>query len=293
VQEFAYDTRYTHNHYIQLMVEMGLVGLASYVAMAVCAAAALWKLRKTERAGLCAPLAAAVVMLYGHAVVEATWSFGCYLAVAVVVFAAIVIASAECCRVQAKAAARVAPPAAFACLVLFSAAISGYVYASSSYSAIQAGRKTQTAYTMTELARVDVYQGVVYKLNMAVNAATSEVPEFYAQAGTYAAQVRARHIYDFDVMLAQQHYFARGEWEDGVALLQAAALEGGSLSSNWQTVFSLLEAYFELCPDQSWYAGQVLNLKQQMDEFNQGRLEPVSLSETNLAFVTQMEAYAG
>ena len=290
VQDFVYDTRYPHNHYVQVMAEMGVLGLASFVGMAVCAVLALRRMKGGERAQLRAPLAAAVTMMFGHAVVEATWSFGCYLAVAFGVLAVLTVAAAPEEREKGGKALRVLPAVAWGGVLVFFAAIGGYMYSDGAYSAILSGEKDQTPYTMTQLARVDVYQGILYKLDMASNAATSEVPEFYDLAGKYAAQVSKRHNSDFDLLLAENHYFPRGEWENGVAALRASAVESGSLSAGWQTAFDQLEAYADACPDSRWYAEQVVALYEEMERSNQERMEPVSLSEGNLTFVARMRA---
>ena len=292
VQDFVYDTRYPHNHYVQVMAEMGVVGLASFVALAACAVLALRRMKQGRWAQLRAPLAAGVTMMFGHAVVEATWSFGCYLAVAFGVLAALTIAAAPEEKSGGGNALRALPAVAWGGALVFFAAIGGFVYSDTAYSAILSGEKDQTPYTMTQLARVDVYQGILYKLDMASNAATSEVPEFYDLAGKYAAQVSKRHISDFDLLLAENHYFPRGEWENGVAALKASAVESGSVSAGWQTAFDQLEAYADACPDGTWYAGQVVELYDEMEQSNQERMEPVSLSERNLAFVERMRALA-
>ncbi len=65
VQDFKFDTRYVHNHYVQILLEDGVIGLALYVAALVSLAAALWKKRRPAREGalrwvhpaLCAQLA--------------------------------------------------------------------------------------------------------------------------------------------------------------------------------------------------------------------------------------------
>ena len=51
-----------------------------------------------------------------------------------------------------------------------------YITASRQYEEIQAGVREQTPYTMSNLAARDHYGWAQYKLDMAVNAATSEVP---------------------------------------------------------------------------------------------------------------------
>lgn len=292
VQDFQYETRYVHNHYIQVLLESGAVGLLGFLAVLGCAVWSLRKLRRRDELALSGPLAASVMMLFGHAVTEATWSFGCFLVLALALLAMVDLAAGPELALPGRRTAKLALPTLWAVTALFTVAVSCHASASYTYSEIAAGRQSQNAYTMTSLARRDPYDWAQYKLDMAVNAATSEVPEFYDRAGEYAAQLRKLHIYSIDQMLVERHYFPRGEWETGFAVLMEGVLDGGSLPSVWQDAFAVAEAFFPSCPDSQWYARQVLALKEEMDQFNQGRMEQVSLNEQNLAFLEQMAALA-
>ena len=46
VQDYPYETRYAHQHYLQILLEDGVVGLALYVGALVTMLLALWKKRK-------------------------------------------------------------------------------------------------------------------------------------------------------------------------------------------------------------------------------------------------------
>ena len=49
VQDFRFETRYVHNHYIQVLLEDGVIGFAFYAAALLSMLVALWKRRRPER----------------------------------------------------------------------------------------------------------------------------------------------------------------------------------------------------------------------------------------------------
>lgn len=49
VQDFYYETRYVHQHYIQVLLECGVIGFALYAGALIAMFAALWKKRRTGR----------------------------------------------------------------------------------------------------------------------------------------------------------------------------------------------------------------------------------------------------
>ncbi len=90
IQQFEYTTAYVHNHYIQLLLETGVIGLALFLAVLVLCAIALLKKRKTGEDGeLVAALLACLVFMALHSAVEANFSLGTYRMVAFGIFALI------------------------------------------------------------------------------------------------------------------------------------------------------------------------------------------------------------
>ena len=84
VQSFYYETKYTHNHYVETLLTTGVVGLILFVGMLGLCAAAVWKnLRRKEEADALAPaLGAALVFMAGHGAVEVVISSCYYLPIA-------------------------------------------------------------------------------------------------------------------------------------------------------------------------------------------------------------------
>ena len=51
VQDYPYETKYVHNHYLQILLEDGVIGLALYVSALAAMLLALWKKRRAMREG--------------------------------------------------------------------------------------------------------------------------------------------------------------------------------------------------------------------------------------------------
>ena len=294
VQQFYYESRYVHNHYIQLLSEMGIPGLLTFLALlGSCGVMIVRRRREGKGDPLLAALAACLAMMALHAVVEAVWSISVYQAVALLLLALLCGGYA---RPLTKAATRLGGRVAMALMwgvtLAFAGLLTGNLMAEGRYAQVQAGTVQQTPYTMTELARMDVYNWAQYKLDMALNACDSEVPEFAQTAAQYARDVRALGIYSADYSLAAYFYPTLGQWEEFFAVTREGILQKASRAESWQETFSLYEQF---CPDEGadnarWYAGEVLVLYQQLQDFNQGRMEQIVLTGENMAFISRIQS---
>lgn len=77
VQSFFYETKAVHNHYIQLLLEVGLIGCALFIAMILGLGYGLLKTK--ERSPFWATSTALMVFIFSHAFVEVIWSSSDYL----------------------------------------------------------------------------------------------------------------------------------------------------------------------------------------------------------------------
>ena len=89
VQDFYYESKYVHNHFIQMLAESGVVGLAAFLFLL---GSAYWTvLRRWDRGDdpVYAAMFACLMMMTFHSMVEVTWSHQEYQATVMLVFAAI------------------------------------------------------------------------------------------------------------------------------------------------------------------------------------------------------------
>ena len=76
VQDYYYETKYAHNHYVESLCDLGILGLAAFLAMLGTSIWALVKSRK-EKPLIVMLLGACVLQMFGQAISDVTWSVGC------------------------------------------------------------------------------------------------------------------------------------------------------------------------------------------------------------------------
>ena len=96
VQTFRYETKYVHNHYVQMLVETGIIGLIIFLAVLVIALVGILKCRRRENASPLVPaLGGALAFMSGHCFVELVFSNSYFLPMAFGVFALITLTCGE------------------------------------------------------------------------------------------------------------------------------------------------------------------------------------------------------
>ena len=297
VQDFYYETTYVHNHYIQVLLEMGIPGLISFLVLLGSAAVTLLRRRREgEEDHLLPALLGCLAVSALHALTEIDWSVGVYQIMALLVLGLAAVCFARpLTKIDTKAMGILAPALSGGVCVVFAVLLSGNLYAENAYAEVKAGLREQTADTMSQLAAIDRYNWAQYELDMAVNAAQSPNEKYATIAARYAEECRALKIYTINQSLETYVYLPMGRYEEFFQASREGIPQAASKSSTWQQEFSLYEvAMRDLslnAPDQlSWFADQVALTYEMLMEYNQGRLSPITLTEQNLAFLDRVLA---
>ena len=295
VQDFHYETKYVHNHYIQVLAEMGIPGLLSFLFLVLSAAVTLVRRRlEGEEDPLLPALVGCLSISILHSLTEVDWSIGVYQIMALLTIGMMAAFFARPLpAVDKKAAGVAAALAPGALCAVFALLLGGNVYAEKAYDEVLAGMREQTPYTMTELARIDRYNWSQYELDMAVNAAESPVEEYAATAAKYAQHCRALKIYTVNRSLEQYVYLPMGRYEELFQASREGLPQAASQADAWQQEFDLYEtALLTLSPDNqlqvNWMAKQIQRTYEMLTEYNQGRLEYITLSDQNLRFLNRV-----
>lgn len=296
VQEFYYSSRYVHNHYIQVMAEMGVLGLVSFLFLLGAPAAALWR-RRNEGGNLLPALAACLAMGALHALTEVVWSRGSYQVILLFVIGLIAVGFCEPVLPVRGRVGGIAVPAAVGvvCLV-FGALVAGNLYAVNAYQEILTGRREETPYSMTELARIDRYNWAQYKLDMAVNAAQSPKEEFASTAARYAEDCRKLRTYSINQSLEQYVYLPGGQYDELFEASQEGIPQAAALAETWEKEFELYRTLFQTLVQQNtllelnWFSSEVQETYEMLVSRNTNCMEQIPLSAENLQFIDQMLA---
>lgn len=285
VQSFFYETKYAHNHYIQTLAETGVVGLFFFLLALGISAAAIWfeRRKKSECHPLTPALGAALVFLAGHALMEVSFSFYAYLPVVFGVFALIALCCGDAVsipRVTDKQMAKIRRGAVIVCAVLT------VVYTYFVIGNMNATRLIENSPTMDNLVRaeeMDKFEYADHMLSYVVSAANfPEDLEVQAQAKVYAEELSKLDSNTVPYYLAS-YYFAQGETERAMEMLEKYLRYVASDNSAWEKAFNLLKANMS---DSSAYVSGLTRIVDFMHEWNSNNLGTITLSENDELFLS-------
>ncbi|MBE6995166.1 MAG: O-antigen ligase family protein [Ruminococcaceae bacterium] len=292
VQPFFYESRYVHNHILQVMSDTGLVGVIFFAAFL---GGVLWllvrQLRK-ERDGLAAVLLACWVMINLHGLMEISFSVRGYLCAAFSVLVLPVVLYArplsEKKRV-ARSGTAVFAGAAALYLAVFGVLLG--VHRSVAQKSAQVSPISRADYmeTLKGYIRTDVFDNARHKLNFVGNAVLSQDDLYDADMERWAEDLRRSGTYTNCSGLARYYYLPRGEYEEMFACSREGIAQVASLDDGWnlQMDFYRGEVLDTIGPeDVERYLDGVLALGAGLDAYNEGRMDTVALSEKNAAFLT-------
>lgn len=310
VQDFYYESRYVHNHYIQLLAETGLPGFLLYVGALLSLAVLLFKNRTIldgDRLVWAYPaLWAALTMIATHAMVEVSMSTIIFLCYAFLTFGMIVCA----CPAEAPAAPAVEaePPskrkkqapqkksrlklpnlvlAALPALFLLT------VCMNVAAEHIATSRASSPAHTLSNLARaaaMDPYEANDYKMTYVIRALDDLTPDHKAQADQYAAELMQAHSNSLPLSMCH-YYLATGQYQPAIQAAKAAATYSSSNAAVWNAViqqlrYSLLDSEPSPLqgPEGEALLSSLLDYYGMLQEHNQTSMEAIQLDEENEAF---------
>lgn len=279
VQQFFYETKYAHNHYIQVLAETGAIGLLLFVGLlAVCAVVILRCRRQRPDTALTACLGGALAFMAGHAGVEVVFSYYAYLPFAFGVFALINLC---CARPVGRKAVRGG-------VLAVAAAVLGVflVLLANNVSAKRITEKSRVTFEeLAQAAAKDRYEWADYMLTY-VSAAHNapDSPEVQAQAAEYAARLERVDSNTIPLYLAE-YYFDSGNVERAMAMLEKYVTYVSSDPKVWQKAVDVMEANeVDAQPFRDGVA-RIVDLLRQWNEENMGQ---ITLTPSNQAFLQRM-----
>lgn len=270
VQSFHYVTKYVHNHYIQTLVETGVVGLLLFVALLAVSAAAVWRGRREP---LAPALGAALVFMAAHGAVEVVFSSYAYLPMAYGVFAAISLTCGD--TLAAPWAERRGVKAGLllgtcALLAAFAVLLNGNMRAQS------LSRGAEDLAGFQEAVRLDRFEWADHMLAYVMRAADAEADsEVRHQADAYALRLARLDSNSVPLYLAE-YYLKTDRMAQGLEMAEKYVDYVSSDPAAWQKTFDLLARYEE---DSEVYRTGILELAARMDAWNSGNMGKISVNQ--------------
>lgn len=282
VQSFYYETKYAHNHYIQSLVETGVLGLIAFVGLLAVSAAAIWFGRRREDFNPLIPaLGAALVFMAGHAATEVTFSTYAYLPIAFGVFALINLCCGDAIPLPemdkvVKSGILAAIPAL---LIVFGVMLAGNM---------SAQRLANHATSFDDLDRavsMDKYEWADYMLGYVNSTLNAEVDEeIRKQADVYAARLAQIDSNTVPIYLAE-YYFTTERPDMGLEMIEKYVNYVSSDQTAWQRAFQMLEQYDT--GTEAYRAG-VARIVDLLEEWNARNMGGIVLTEANQAFIARV-----
>lgn len=283
VQSFYYETKYAHNHYIQSLVDTGVVGLLLFLFLLVSSAIAIWReLRKKEEAHPFAPmLGAALGFIAVHCGTEMIFSAYSYLPTAFGIFALINL----CCgsdrspaflTKKVRTGIWVAIPAL---LVAFAVLLAGNLMAERLVD------KKPSFASVERAIELDHFESMDYMLTYINSAILNNMDgEVMEKAENYMLRLSEYESNSIPRYLAL-YYLTLDRMEDALPMLEKYVNYVSSDSSAWNLTFEMLEAYEE---DTQVFRDGVAHLYAMMLEWDEQNMGTLTLSEDMQAFIDRV-----
>ncbi len=298
VQDFYYETKYAHNHYIQALSDLGIVGLVLFLCILIFSVVSVVSARKHKRSLFAVPvLAACVFQSFGQAITDATWSTGVFLGFAAAILALITIYCSRSITIQSEPLGNWLPLLEKGILLIFTGAfvvlLSGNLYAQA-----HARSGVESFDDIERLILLDRFEYNDYKISYIINAPKSEDSEVLSQADRYAAQLInvpsnsiAPYImaYDFETYKDVDAFYAAMK---GIEYAKSSPYM-------WSKIFSICEKYIDpvgpytdnaadRLKTPKYYVESVLELYDALIERNSNSLDKITLNPYNNIFVGKL-----
>ena len=285
VQSYHYETKYVHNHYVQSMVDTGIIGLLLWVGTLAASAIAVFRLWRKEREqqayAMSAALGALLLFLMIHAAVEVIFSSGYFLPFGYGALAVVNLCCGDLLPLTfAKESARrwmarveglgLAVFAVLLCMNLWAASL----VQQGSYDAAQ------------EAADLDPYEWADHKLSYVYSAsAETDLPAGMQETlERYMADLEKLNSNSVPKYLAEAD-FRLGRTEQGFAMLDKYVDYTPSDPDTWDASFRLVMQYND---NSAAFLAGASQLRDKLTEWNAQNLGAITLKDDVAAYLSEM-----
>ena len=309
VQDYPYETRYVHNHYLQLLLEDGVVGLALFAGALLTMLLALWKKRGAMLEGelrwVYPALCAAFVMNGAQMLWDVSMSMVVFLCMTYAVYGLVVGACAEPLA-QREAAAEESgkkkkaqvkrpdiPLLARNIGIGFTAAVvltlCGNLYADARVKAPVADTD-EFLFNLRSAAKLDLYERNDKKLSYVMASLEDEAPSHREQADEYAAQLAKVQSNTIPRYLVG-YYLQTQQYGKAIDAAILGATYSASNAATWDACAAQLDQVLLqnmlsplLTEERAALMEKLMSYYDVLQSYNATALVPVELDETAQAF---------
>lgn len=289
VQDFYYETKFVHNHYIQTLAEGGIFGLLVFVLMLGSMFFVLIKaLKKKSDNPILPALFAAMVMMSIHSMVEVVFSVGVYLLFAFFIFG--LISSLDETYISNKVI-RIGAIIGFA--IALTVNLGNFMA-----KVITSSRNNTTFTTLSTAQAIDIYEKNDYLLAYVLNSSDKLPQNIQDTANKYAKKLSKATSNSIPQALTG-YYLETNQYDEAIAMMDKSIAISGSVASTWHKQFDNLEKYIDPVGKTDYEQVSKLENTQNyiplikervaiLDKYNENRLQKIKLSPKNNVFLTKI-----
>ena len=292
VQDFFYETKYAHNHFLQILVEAGIFGIASFLFLLGSALWLLLKNRKRSPDPVFAMLLSCLTMMVFHSLTEVVWSAPMYLPMVFTIFAVTDIVCQDEEKAEGSVMLRnVAAAALWAGAVVFAAFQASSILAEISFRQAEENSDLTPAQFVEELDQLvllEVYDDSIYRVNAMGNALQSGMTNGLQIATEHAEKLLAQEEFDTSYYVAAYYFRPLGDLEGFFEATYTGLMQEASNADAWNSIVGLYMSTAEdlTAEELEEFLPGVVKFQQMLADFNNsGRMEQIVLEPEKQAFV--------
>lgn len=290
VSSFYYVTKYAHNHYLQLLADLGLIGLLLFVGILLLSGRMLLCARKKEDCSPLVPCLEAIwIFMVLQAVIQVDFSSHTFLLFAFAAFALMNVCTAD--SEDVKAVADCGPRTAV--LLRRGAAVVLAVWAvlccGNSIAASVVAGSSEFYGKMETAMRLDPLNNDSYMLSYISAAMADNNPVTTASAEKYAGIMKDRPR-NFDPCYPAEYYFGQKELPQAFEALEAHLAFNRARSAAWQYAIDLLQKQDD---GSAAFRSGVKQIAASLNDWDSQSMEKIQLTDANRAYLESIGETAG
>lgn len=318
VQDYPYETKYVHQHYLQVLLEDGVIGLTLYVSALLTMVVALWRKRKqteeSEFYWLYPALCAEFVMNGGQMFWDVSMSMIVFVCMTYALYGLIVgicaepimekVASTDRAKKKEKPQVKKVDTSllirnvgvGFTVVVVLT--LCGNLYADSRSNA-PVGSSDEFMSNLSTAARLDLYEHNDKKLSYVIASLNEGSEAYRTQADEYAAQLARAQSNTIPRYLVG-YYLQTQQYDKAIDEAIFGASYSASNSDTWNSCAALLsEVFFKnmltplLTGEREALMAKLTDYYDALQAHNSSALVPVELSEEAQAFFDKIAVLNG
>lgn len=332
VQNFYYETRYVHNHYIQALCDLGIIGFGLFMAILVLCVTIIIKLYKRSKtsayknadAFALPVLAACVFQMFGQAVTDLTWSAGPFLLISFGIMSLLIIIDSKIFTDEVSADGDVSSlmpnsedsvdsksnnnpvltgALALRVIVIVLSLLMTVLVGLNFYAHYKAASGNCTMEQIAGLSKIDKFEGDDYKTTYIVTASTYGLEENFDQANKFAAELTNNTDAVLNYLLP--YYFNTGQDDKLFKTASVAAHNGKSSPQIWNRLFEIFDTAIDtnrddpmpvllhLFENKEYYIEGLLGYYRNLQERNATYLDDAMLDASNVVFMGKLLGIEG